>query len=98
MCGVRWLFPLPPRSPPLLPPTHFSEKKTAEEGEYPDALLGSKRGPLSGTLAGTSNLGPLQFPPARLETPAAAPKVRPHIHLVIRRQGLAHPIAFAMSI
>ena len=25
------------------------------------------------------------------------PKVRPHIHLVIRRQGLAHPIAFAMS-
>ena len=52
---------------------------------------------LNGTFAGTGNLGPLQFPPAPLETPAAAPKVRPHIHLVIRRQGLAHPIAFAMS-
>ena len=28
---------------------------------------------------------------------SGGPKVRPHIHLVIRRQGLAHPIAFAMS-
>ena len=52
---------------------------------------------LSGTFAGTGKLGPLQFPPARLETPAAAPQGSPHIHLVIRRQGLAHPIAFAMS-
>jgi hypothetical protein len=25
------------------------------------------------------------------------PKLRPHIDLVIGRQGLAHPIAFAMS-
>jgi hypothetical protein len=41
--------------------------------------------------------GSLQFPPAPLETPAAAPNVRPHIHLVFRCQGLAHPIAFAMS-
>ena len=43
------------------------------------------------------NLSPLRFPPARLEAPSAAPKLRPHIDLVIGRQGLAHPIAFAMS-
>jgi hypothetical protein len=52
----------------------------------PQRDLGRDRQPGSFTVS----TGPL-------ETPAAAPNVRPHIHLVFRCQGLAYPIAFAMS-